>query len=96
MLFVYYSYEVASSRPWTAELFGKEGTSDPMVTFKLKDKQLESTVKNKQLAHEWLESFELRADDPDYSDRRSPVDDWDQLSGRLHGQVFYRCERVEK
>ena len=78
-------------------LFGKEGTSDPMVTFNLKDKQLESTVKNKQLSPEWLEAFELRADDPDDSIVEVTVDDWDQLSGeRLHGQMFYRCERVKK
>jgi Ca2+-dependent lipid-binding protein len=62
-------------------LFGKEGTSDPMVTFRLKDKQLESTVKNKQLSPEWLEAFELRADDPDDSIVEVTVDDWDQLSG---------------
>ena len=74
-------------------LFGKEGTSDPMVTFKLKDKQLESTVKNKQLSPEWLEAFELRA--MILMIHRRGHGRWDQLSGTLHGQMFYRCERAK-
>ena len=77
-------------------LFGKEGTSDPMVTFRLKDKQLESTVKNKQLSPEWLESFELRADDPDDSIVEVIVDDWDQLSGNdCMGKCFIDVKELK-
>ena len=60
---------------------GKEGTSDPMVTFKLKDTVEESTVQSKTISPEWLESFEIRADDPDDCLIEVRVDDWDQLSG---------------
>ena len=77
-------------------LFGKEGTSDPMVTFRLKDKLLESTVKNKQLSPEWLESFELRADDPDDSIVEVIVDDWDQLSGNdCMGKCFIDVKELK-
>ena len=60
-------------------LTGK-GSSDPMVTFRLKGQETSSKVVKKSVNPEWREQISLRADELDDAVEVT-VDDWDQISG---------------